>query len=49
MQQFFTHKLTTPVRRISPPSWACHGTNAPASGVSGVMGIADYTARRRAT
>ena len=43
MQQFFSHKLITPVRRISPPSWACHGTSAPFSGVTGVMDIADYT------
>jgi hypothetical protein len=49
MRQFCTAKLTTPVRRIAPPLWAFHGTSAPASGVIGVMDIADYSARERAT
>jgi len=49
MQEIHSSKLTTPVRRISPPLWACHGTSAPRSGVFGVMGIADYPAQWGAT
>jgi hypothetical protein len=49
MQDIYSSKLTTPVRRILPPSWACHGTFAPSSGVIGVMDTADYPAWGRAT
>ena len=49
MRQYYSSKLITPVRRISPPSWAFHGTSAPWSGVIGVMGTADFPAWERAT
>jgi hypothetical protein len=49
MGQYCTTKLMTPVRRITPPLLAFHGTSAPVSGVIGVMDIAGDPAWERAT
>ena len=49
MQEIYSFELITPVRRIAPPLWACHGTSASKKDVSGVMGTADYPAQWGAT
>ena len=49
MQAIHSFQMITPVRRIAPPLWACHGTSASKKDVNGVMGTADYPAQRGAT